>query len=65
MVYFALGNSEIYKAILVPNEQRYPTAFKTSQVRIAASRLNKKFNKKIYFVSDKGMTDRCVVTRLQ
>lgn len=43
----------------------YTTAFKTAHVRTTVCRLNKKLNKKTFTVSDKGMTDRCVVTRLQ
>lgn len=42
----------------------YCTAYKTSVVRETVCRVNKKFNKREFSVSDKGMTDRCVVTRL-
>lgn len=43
----------------------YYAAFKVQQCRVTAYRLNKFFNKKTYLVSDKGMTDRCIVTRVR
>ena len=40
----------------------YSAAFKTSQVRTVVSRLNKKLGK-TFSVTDRGMFDRCIVTR--
>ena len=52
---------------LRPNEniQIYCTAYKPEIVRVRCSQLNKKFNKKVFVATSKGLVDSTIVTRLQ
>lgn len=42
----------------------YTSAYKVQMVRVTCSYLNKKFGRKVFTVSDKGIVDHCIVTRL-
>ena len=42
----------------------YTSAYKVQTVRVCCTSLNKKYGRKIFTVSDKGIVDHCIVTRL-
>ena len=42
----------------------WTSAYKTQSVRVQCSTLNREYNRKIFVVTDKGLDDYCIVTRL-
>lgn len=43
----------------------YTSAYKVPVVRVMCSKLNRKFGKKVFVVTDNGLTNYCKVTRLR
>lgn len=51
---------------MIPNSTLcvFTSAYKTQSVRVQCSTLNRKYGKKVFVVTDKNLTDHCIVTRL-